>query len=306
MVTQPRPSAEIKQQLAEFRDVRQSAETYGTPDFASLMSLRSLKRQETLLQEELRAAQMVESVYDAEVIVSGQPVENHRIRVDFFGKFLVLAQNLIDELATGQTKDQMLLAAVAPSSFKASFTLAADESQQRLLDVPVTSGADVLCEILDGKATSEQITYALDSQRAKSYYAQLMKLLVKQGAIIQLRTKTMPYGSVLSPQQASERSEWLNELRVKTEVIEVDGILKGADLSTLAFRLEVDNGFLTGRATDDAAVQIRRITLDTGVRATLEKTTKTHIEMPFPIVKYSLRHVASNDASRDEQSVLNV
>jgi hypothetical protein len=57
----PRSVSEIKCQLAELAKIIESAEAYGTPDFASKMGLKSLRGLEEELRKELQAAEMLES-----------------------------------------------------------------------------------------------------------------------------------------------------------------------------------------------------------------------------------------------------
>ncbi len=67
----PRSSRAIREQLADLMKVKQAAEAYGTPDFASKMGLIALLNQEAMLQDELRAAEMLESGQEEHLTLSG-------------------------------------------------------------------------------------------------------------------------------------------------------------------------------------------------------------------------------------------
>jgi hypothetical protein len=79
----PRSKREVERQLADLAKVKAKAETYGMPDFASKIGLQSILCHEQDLREELRAAELLESNSDAEIVFDGDPVRDHTIRAAF-------------------------------------------------------------------------------------------------------------------------------------------------------------------------------------------------------------------------------
>ena len=69
----PRAAAEIRHQLADLEDVKRAAQSLGASDFASKVGLASVLAHEKELQEELHAAELLESEADAELILRGLP-----------------------------------------------------------------------------------------------------------------------------------------------------------------------------------------------------------------------------------------
>jgi hypothetical protein len=67
----PRSAGEIRKQLADLAIVRAAAERHGTPDFASTLGMQSICLHQDALLRELRAAEMLESGADVELVVNG-------------------------------------------------------------------------------------------------------------------------------------------------------------------------------------------------------------------------------------------
>jgi len=76
----PRATALIKEQLADLEKVKSSFDNAEPLDFSERMTLQSFNRLEEKLKEELRAAEMIESKSDLEIILDGKPVsEDHAV-----------------------------------------------------------------------------------------------------------------------------------------------------------------------------------------------------------------------------------
>lgn len=293
-------AAYLEQHLTERLLLREEIEQSGDTRFSIGLQLQSMKREEEWLRRKLAAARLVESNFDVEVVVDGTPVVEHRIDASFFGKLLTLTQNVVEHLTSGNAPSRLQVAAFAPSSFKASFVLAADsqETPELELDTDSTSGADVLAQILDGSAGNVEIINALSDKQVKRDYARMVKLIGNSGATVYFRTRHNPMGARITSPEARDRFEWLNALTIKVEPISIVGELRGGSLTSGRFEIQTDNGSYSGRTKKESAAQIRGFRFGQAVRAVLERTTQTHIDFDVPLVSYALRSIEDATAPR--------
>jgi hypothetical protein len=289
---------EIREQLADLDETLELAKQYGAPDFASSISLRSMGMEREILLDELRATELRESEYDAELVLKGDPVANHDIHSRFFGLVLVELQDLVNAVAqhiaslrssSGRVaaniieQNRLLFSHSFESSFGARFKVAGttgEHDESRLLDAPNSSALDQVWELLSGRAHSDTLTEYLSHPRIRTHYKALVELLAKQGADFEIRTRGHDSSSRLSAQEARDRSEWLDLLTTQTQTIKLAGTLTGGSIARDRFELQVGEMVIQGVASHDAASQMRSFRLGQTVEAELEVTTSTHDQDP--------------------------
>ena len=287
----PRPAAAIKAQLADLREVNEAAAAYGTPDFASRLGWETLQAQEKILQDELRATELLESNFDGEFVVDGDAVSaDHGIEFTFLGQLLEKAQAVFYSLAAamlGSTSRQaplpekiisrhtMRFFACYPSSFAVRFRVTSQEEDQLPIDLPPSGVLDRFTAILDGAADVESLATVTTHGRLKSHYQALNELLAKNNSNLRVRTRTRPYGSRITAPQARHRVTWLETIEVKEQETTFIGRLVGGSLEYDNFELEVDGEVLAGTLAPSARTDLQSLHLGEEVEARLKESTST-------------------------------
>lgn len=289
----PRSTREIKRQLADLAKVKSQAEAYGTPDFASRISLQSLCDHEQELLEELRAAEMLESGSAAELVFDGDPVRDHSIQAAFLGVMLGKVQQMINSLAqvligvpTARAplprnivaENRLLVVGWFPSSFVVRLRLPTREELGQLIDTESESVLEGLAEMLGEQAPSPRTLDWVSHPRVKKHYYEFLDAVAKQGAIVRFRTRHHPYGATINAREARDRVDWLDLLTVKEEILTLSGILVGGNIESGRFELKAEGEMFRGKVSDAANARMREITLGTQVQAKLRVTTMIHEE----------------------------
>ena len=260
--------------------------------------MKSLKNETVSLRQKIAAARLLESNLDAELVIEGNPVVEHRVEAKFLGRLLSFVQDIVEDLTTGSAPSRLQVVSFAPSSFKTSFVLSKEPNDQGELgyDEEGTSGAEILSNILDGKVSNSVVVNTLDSIRLRRSYANMLLLIGKNGATVSFRTRQNPMGATVSPIQAMERSLWMRRLEVRKEKLSVTGELVTGSIRRGRFEIQDGNGkVFAGRASKEVANRNRGVSLGSNVHAVIEKMTRSHIDLDVPVVTYSL--VSIVDAS---------
>lgn len=306
--SQPRSSREIKKQLADLSKVRAAAEHYGTPDFASRLGMRSILKHQTILSEELQAAEMLESGAAVELILDGDPVVQHSIHAGFLGNFLATVQHLINAVAQATTstptarapvrssivaENRLWVSAGFPSSFGIRCTLPTKEQLGRLYEPSSQATLETVSGLLSDEPPSEDLFGLVSHSRVKKHYFDLLSLLAKSGANVRVRTRLNPYGTKFHTGPARERVEWLELLQANEEITSLIGVLVGGSIETARFELKLnDEETIVGKVSEEGTAQLRRITFGARVRAEVRVTTMIHEEGAIdPKISYFLDSV---------------
>ncbi len=311
-VASPRPSNEIKKQLADLAIVRAAAERFGNPDFASQIGLQSICLHQNLLLDELKASEMLESGTDVELILDGDPVVQHSVQASFLGNFLAKVQSLVNAMAQAVTSTPtargplpgnivaenrlMISAEFVPSSFGVRCTLPTKEDLGLILEPVSRAVLESISELLSDNLPSEDLAGLVSHARVKQQYFELLDILAKNGANVRVRTRQNPYGSKLHTRLARERVEWLELLQANEERINRSGILVGGNIETARFELKVGDEMIVGKASDVARAQLRGITFGAQVQAEIRAKTMVHEEGAFePKTSYFLVSVMAEE-----------
>jgi hypothetical protein len=293
----PRSTSEVRNQLAELAVVLRAAEGYGSADFASRMGLDSIYHHQRTLQSELKAADMLESGADVELVLDGDPVADHSVQAGFLGNFLATVQHLVNAIAQAMTSTPtararlprnivvenrlMVTAGFIPSSFGIRCGLPTRESLGQFFELDARSVVESVSELLKDDLPSDELASLVSHGRVKKHYFELLNMLAKNGASVRIRTRQNPYGSELHTKQARERVEWLELLLADEERINYSGVLIGGNIETGRFELKVGDDTISGKASDEAKNQLREITFGAYVEAEVRVTTMSHEEGAF-------------------------
>ena len=300
----PRPAAEIQRQLADLAGVKQAAEAYGTPDPASQAGMTSLLAHEQELKAELRAAELLASNCDAEIVLDGDPVQGHAVQAGFLGSFLESLQNVVNAVAQVMTSEPTARAAIprniiaenrlmVVAGFESSFGLRLRvPSQEELGQMFETMSASVLkqvCQTLSEEGFGEETIRLISHSRVKKHYGDLLNLTAKAGATVCVRTRAYPYGVRLTSKQARERADWLELLQTREEETTFSGILVGGSIQSARFELKVGEEVFRGKVSERALEQMHQARFGDEVTATVKVITATHEEAAIePTTSYFL------------------
>ena len=178
----PRAAAEIRHQLADLEDVKRAAQSLGASDFASKVGLASVLAHEKELQEELHAAELLESEADAELILAGDPVVDHMIQVNFLGVVLEKVQQLVNAIAqvvsnapTSRAavprniiaENRLMLAGVFQSSFGIRLRLPTRDELGQVFEPASAEVLDSLAELLAEQAPTAKTVEIVSHARVK-------------------------------------------------------------------------------------------------------------------------------------------
>ena len=304
-----KPSYEIEQTIKEVKQLKRDVKSYGTPDFASKWALYSIQKFEQDLQDEFKAAKLIESPYDAKLAVDGGPVTDHRINGKFFGNLLVSMQELVDSIAASvgnngksrknlKEKNQLALAAVGAGSFEASFVLPriAKDKTDILVEVePEQIVLDQLNKFFDGDIEIDLSADILMNNSVRSHYQKVISLLSSESASVSLRTRDCPHAVILNARQAAKRNEWINALQTNTVPRILTGELIAGNMRTSSFEISAGGEKIIGRASGEATKQMRGISLGETVTAIVQVTTTTHEDAGFgPRISFFLKGIQAD------------
>lgn len=239
----------------------------------------------------------------------------------FFGQLLTVIQNLTNavaqvqanaQTARGQIKDNLIshnrfeLDHTFQSSFGAALRLPIDDQGELSLIDGFESAADVVCKLFDGQNLDMVTVDFLSSSRVRGHYSALVDLLGKQGASVVLRTQNKPEGSHISAQQARDRSEWLDLLKIESDTASTEGTLVGGNIESKKFEIRIDTGeILRGFAAEKAVLKMKNMNFGAIVIAEIETATSTHEEADLePRISYRLVDIIRKNMGQDEEASL--
>ncbi len=287
----PRAIAVVEAQLCDLHEIREAAARYGQPDFASRMGWKTLLAQESTLQAELRASQLLESEFDGEFVVDGDAVSaDHGIEFGFLGQLLEKSQAIFHSLAAalaGSTSRKAPLPesiisrhtlrffTCYPSSFAVRFRVDSPEAGAMLIELPPSGVLERFTAILDGEADAESLLTVTNHARLKSHYQALNELLAKNNSNLSVRTRARPYGSRITAAQARHRVTWLETCEVHKQERTLMGRLVGGSLPYDRFELAVGDEVIAGRLGPGARADLKALRLGDEVEARVVELTST-------------------------------
>jgi hypothetical protein len=320
----PRPESEVRSQLEELRNLISASRAVASDDFASELSLESLVTHEADLLQELRAAEMITSGSDLEVVLDGDPVEDHAVEANFLAAVLAKVQQLTLSIAQAGYaaaldlgtiyrdvlgENRLLVSGVRPSSFAVQFKLGtgrdADDreaapSPGHAGDEQVTGSSaapgptpqdvlEVLTQLLHQEVPSPRLFALLNVPEVKRDYAALLEVIARDGATLRVRTRRRPRGVLVTSRDARNRARFMKTLQSSEVAVSVHGTLVGGSIESKRFELRSGDQFFKGRVTEEAQAMMRRFTWGADVVADLRVRTKAHEEgLGEPNVTYTL------------------
>ncbi len=305
----PRPSLVVLEHLQDILDLKTLALEVGKDDFVGRVRMKNILRQEAELREELCAAEMLESSNDLEFSVDGDPVKDHMIAANFFGKFLEDLQKVADRIifATGAKtrvgekipessllESRIMITGWRASSFTVQFRLVPQQNTEIfLVSERHKEALRTLDKLFDDSTSEEDLTALITQSASKGAYKKLLHNVANQGAALKLRTKINPHGVALSTETASERVKWMEISEKETqEFLKVTGILLGGYIDTGKFAIQTEDLRFSGAVSLDARDQLQKVTLGTRVNALIKQTSKYKTKAASePTVTYSLENI---------------
>ena len=200
---------EIRRQLADLARLRETAQAYGSRDFASRVGLDAIVGHEQSLLEELHAAEMLESGTRRRSLSTAIPCRGTPSRPPSWGVMLTKVQQLFNALAQAMVgvatavaplprnivaENRLIVTGWVPSSFAVRFRLPTREELGQLMDPQSQAVLDGLSELLGGQSPSPRAVEWVSRARVKKHYSEFLEILAKQGASVRLRTRQNPYG----------------------------------------------------------------------------------------------------------------
>lgn len=257
--------------------------------------------------------------FDAQAVLSGNPIVDHQIPIKLLGEFLMNFQDVVSSLSRYAAfsaklsdgvqrvvvpKNEIFCAGMFASSFGVGLRVApdaAEESEQMELFVAEKTetpnqALELLYLLLDGNTDKTQLRESLTQARVKTRFQKLVTLLAKQGASVAFSTKDKPQPAIMTTEQASALVFWLESLQIKESVEIINGVLNGGSLEYDRFEIRVDEDTLiTGRMTAEAARDFQRLTFGSPVRAIVEVSIATNSDIGTEKTSYVLHRATPPD-----------
>ena len=287
----PRRSAEVQNQLDDLSRVISLAADRKPTDFAGRQHLRSMKLHREGLQEELRAALLVESEADAELIFSGGPVHGSQIEAGFLGSMITTWQkfaNAVGQAVTGRptsrapvprnvaAEARILVVASVPGSYGLRFRFQTANELGQVLETSSPEILRVLQDVFEETVPSDEVRSVIALPRVRTHYATLFRHVAESGASIRLRTRGTPYGTLVSTERARERLEWIELTQTTERRFDFRGVLVAGDLAGRRFTIADGSERYSGRTTEQAARQMRGVRLGEHVTASIREISVEH------------------------------
>ena len=288
-----RPAAEIREQLADLREIKASIDdSHMDFGFAGYIDRCSIEAQETALLEELNAAELREHNAAAEFILEGEPLHSGEAPARLLGAFLDKLQSLVyavGQVQAGSATDRArfprnVVAAnrlyVQPQFVSGSFGFRVRvPSKEELGELVETGGEAVLhkvCHALGDEDPSGEMMGLLSHSRVKSHYESIVTLLAKEHVNLSMRQRSERGRLRLCSSAARERLEWLQQLQVTEETIERTGELVGGNIQTDRFELKGDEETIRGVLSEQAKADLKQFHLGDTVTAILRVMITEH------------------------------
>lgn len=299
--------------------------------FADRFMLAASQSQHDFLQEiaandapltwkELEAQEVAPHLlFDAQAVLSGDPIVGHQVPIKLLGEFLVSFQDVVSSLSRYAAfsaklsdsaqrvvvpQNQILCAGMFASSFGVGLRVAPDdieESGQMELfseekQQTPNQALELLYLLLDGNTDKTRLRESLTQARVKARYQKLVTLLAKQGASVAFSTKDKTQPAIMTTAQASALVFWLENLQVKESVEIINGVLNGGSLEYDRFEIRIDeNTLIKGRMTAEAARDFQRLTFGASVRAIVEVSVATNSDTGTEKTSYVLQRATPPD-----------
>lgn len=290
-----RSSQAIERQLKDLEEVKSAYEEYGEDDVAARIGKQSLLHHESALKEELKAARLVESEADAELVLAGEPVRDHSVSARFLGLVLGSFQELTNSIAQALShlpktalgplprnvvaENRLMVVGWTPSSFGVRFRLPTEVELNQVVESGAREVLDQLTALLSQDSPSTDVLKVIGSPRVKRHYTDLLDTTARYGASLRVRTRFNPYGTLVTTDQARDRVEWLRLVQSTEDMQAVRGSLVGGNIERGRFELRVsEDESYSGQATKAAREQMRGIPFGANVKASVRIITTTHEE----------------------------
>ena len=288
-----RPAAEIREQLADLREIKASIDdSHMDFGFAGYIDRCSIEAQETALLEELNAAELREHNAAAEFILEGEPLHSGEAPARLLGAFLDKLQSLVyavGQVQAGSATDRArfprnVVAAnrlyVQPQFVSGSFGFRVRvPSKEELGELVETGGETVLhkvCHALGDENPSGDVMTLLSHSRVRSHYESIATLLARENVDLSMRQRSERGRLRLSSSAARERLEWLQQLQVTEETIERTGELVGGNIQRDQFELKAGDETIRGGLSQQAKEDLKGFHLGDTVTATLRVMITEH------------------------------
>ena len=289
----PRRSREVQEQLDDLSRVVALAAARRPTDFAGRQHLRSMERHSDRLREELRAALLLESDADAELVFEGGPVHGTQIEAGFLGPFVTTWQkfaNAVGQAVTGRptsrapvprnvaAEARVLIGATVPGSYGLRFRFPKGEELGQMLETSSPEILRVLRDVFEHTVPGDDARAVVALPRVRAHYAALFRHVAESGASARLRTRTTPYGTIVNADRARERLEWIELTQTTERRFQFRGVLVAGDLAGRRFTIDDGSERYSGRTTEQAARQMRGIRLGEHVAASIREINVEHEE----------------------------
>ena len=305
-----RSSESVREQLDDLSRVVALAAARNPTDFAGRQHLRSMERHRDRLRSELRAALLLESAADAELLFEGGPVRGTQIEAGFLGPFVNTLQklaNAVGQAVTGSptsrapvprnvaAEARVLLAAAVPGSYGIRFRFPTGEELGQMLGTSAPEILRVLQAVFEQTVPDDEARAVVALPRVRAHYAAMFRLLAASGASATLRTREAPHGTVVAPSQARDRLEWIELVQSTEREFSFRGVLVGGSLSRRRFELDDGSEQYAGRATEEAVRQMRGIGMGDHVTARIREINVEHEdEAGDPSQSFVLERIEAN------------
>lgn len=275
------------------------------------------------LEEEQLADQQLagfaKSGSDAQFAFDGGPVESHRIDAVFYGKFLQLAGDLLDQICTliEAPAPLLQLGMTSESSYAVDVNVVerspiAPEPAQGALatgtffpiekDEPkgdagrLRQAFDVLMSlVVDAQPNPEALTLVKRLYLLRQQYGKVLELIATNAASVAVRTRTNPRPRIISGVQAGERLKVVRDLGYPYMFLELRGMLigglthKSGNRETFFTIRVVDAGKkpqdFTGAVSDAVLAQLKEVALDSEVRAKVQIREEAKEQQSYSLVE---------------------
>ncbi len=316
----PRLPQEIMEELDDLKRIEDVLADQREDTASHRFRVKSVKKMRSDLQEELYAAQLLDSNNDFEFSLEGAPVQDHMVTAGFLGKFLADLQILTDHvfLAAGGSsgasdkipsssllESRIMITGWHASSFTVQFRLLPAE---QIDDFFVSDRREMalrdLRGLFDDLTPNGELADLITKSASKAAYKRILRNVANQGAIVRLRTRIDPYPTRLSAEVAADRSKWMETAEKETErVLKVAGKLVAGNIDVHTFRIRTKERVYWGPIGQDAQEQIQKIALGSNVNAMISEVSrhKTKADVK-PVETHTLQSIFEAPKEKEEET----
>jgi hypothetical protein len=283
----PRSVEIIKEQIEDLDDILSSVNYEIEFDSPTKAFINSMKYQRTRLDDELKAAEWLETQSDIELVLDGSSIVEHSLPVNILGKLLDQVQKLFfatAEIADGAINsrgrfqnniiknNKLMVKCFIPSSFAIHFTYANELITSTLFDnTNERPGEKIFLSLLSGDTDIDELNASLISPRIHNYYNDFLSFLAENDLTIRTRTKNHPYSVVITPEKVKERKEFFDYTfsEPKEEEISIEGILVMGDIKNNSFAINVESTIYRGQVSEEGVIGLKKFPLGSKVQANI-------------------------------------